>query len=202
MNDAWKIDYAALLAEGRVDSTEAATAWLLEELPHAWYAAYKGAVGRPVDVQRIDCGAFHYLYDLYPGTNEEPTGVEARTVAALGRATPSERARDDSRLRGWVAATEAAFGKEWDKGHFVAHSIGGAVDRAEINVFVQRRDLNRGWSDEGKVYRGMEDYCASNPGALFFNRPIYLDQRARPAYLEVGVLRAVNDLWVERFDNT
>jgi len=201
MLDAWSIDYAALLAEGRAETLEAAIAWLLEELPYAWYAAYKGAVGRSVDVQRIDRGAFHYLYDMYPGTNEEPTGAEARTVAAIGRSSPRDGARDDSRLRGWVAPTETAFGDEWDKGHFIAHSIGGAVDRAEINVFVQRRALNRGWSDEGKVFRKMEDYCAANAGTLFFSRPIYLDQRARPAFLEVGVLRGSTDLWVETFDN-
>jgi len=29
------------------------------------------------------------------------------------------------------------------KGHFIAHSIGGAVDGWELNVFVQRRELNR-----------------------------------------------------------
>lgn len=201
MNDAWRIDYAALLGEGHCETIEAAVAWLLEELPYTWHAAYKGTVGRPVDVQRIDCGPFQYLYDLYPGTNEDPTGAEARTVAAIGQSSPRDGARDDSRLRGWVAATEVAFGKEWDKGHFVAHSIGGAVDRAEINVFVQRRALNRGWSDEGKVYRNMEDHCAGNPGTLFFSRPMYSDQRARPDYLEVGVLRGPNDLWVEMFDN-
>ncbi len=38
-----------------------------------------------------------------------------------------------------VGATETTFGHEWDKGHFVAHSIGGAVDRAEVIVFVQLR---------------------------------------------------------------
>lgn len=160
MLDAWKIDYAALLAEGRVETLEAAIAWLLQELPYAWYTAYKAAAGRPVDVHRIDCGGFLYLYDIYPGTNQEPTGAEARTVGAIGRSSPQSGGRDDSRLRGWVASTEAAFGKEWDKGHFVAHSIGGAVDRAEINVFVQRRALNRGWSHEGKLYREMEE-CTS-----------------------------------------
>ncbi len=28
------------------------------------------------------------------------------------------------------------FGRQWDKGHFVAHSIGGAVDGWELNVFL------------------------------------------------------------------
>ena len=38
-----------------------------------------------------------------------------------------------------MGATETTFGREWDKGHFVAHSIGGAVDRAEVIVFVELR---------------------------------------------------------------
>ena len=34
---------------------------------------------------------------------------------------------------------EIRFDREWDKGHFIAHSIGGAVDRAEVIVFVELR---------------------------------------------------------------
>ncbi len=197
----WKVDYASLLDVGRLETMEAAIARLVEALPYAWYGVYKSLVGRPVDVQRIEAGGYVYLYDAYPGTNTEPLGVEARIVAAVGVSKPHHGARDDARLRGWVGPTETSFGNEWDKGHFVAHSIGGAVDRSELNVFVQRRALNRGWSPEGKLYRSMEQYCGDSPGTLFFSRPIHEDQRARPALLEVGVLRGPRDLWVSLFDN-
>ena len=43
-----------------------------------------------------------------------------------------------------------------DKGHFIAHAIGGGLD---MNIFSQARDLNRGISEQGKVYRLMERYC-------------------------------------------
>ncbi len=49
------------------------------------------------------------------------------------------RDEDDFRPKGWVGATETTFGREWDKGHFVARSICGAVDRAEVIVFLQPR---------------------------------------------------------------
>ena len=111
------------------------------------------------------------MFDHY--TMLEATGVvpydaksEGRLVAVSGRSTVRKGKRDDYRLKGWVGATEKTFGPGWDKGHFIAHAIGGAVDQAEVNVFVQRRDLNRGWSAEGRRYRDMERYCELNPGRL------------------------------------
>jgi hypothetical protein len=126
---------------------------------------------------------------------------ESRLIAVLGLSEPSRKVRDDYRLKGWVGPTEQMYGRRWDKGHFIANSIGGAVDRLEINVFVQRRDLNRGWSAEGKCYREMEKYCVLNPGTFCFSRPIYTDETSRPAFLEYGVLRSDGELWVECFDN-
>lgn len=93
------------------------------------------------------------------------------------------------------------FGRRFDKGHFIAHSIGGYVTGIEANVFIQRRDLNRGWSAEGKIFRSMEKYCAQNPATFCFSRPIYSDGTARPAYVEFGLVRTTGELWVECFDN-
>ncbi len=92
-------------------------------------------------------------------------------------------------------------GREYDKEHFIAHSLDGAVDRLELNVFIQRRDLNRGWSVQGKLYRAMEKYCVLKPGTFCFSRPLYEDQTSRPAFLEFGVLKETGELWVARFDN-
>jgi hypothetical protein len=100
-----------------------------------------------------------------------------------------------------MGATEKTFGRAWDKGHFIAHSLGGAVDQAEVNVFAQRRDLNRGWSVAGKRYRKMERYCELNEDTFCFSRPIYIDQSAKPALLEFGVLKGESEFWVECFDN-
>ncbi len=87
------------------------------------------------------------------------------------------------------------------KGTLHCHSVGGAVDRLEVNVFIQRRDLNRGWSEEGRRYVAMEKYAASHPGTFLFSRPLYEDQTSRPTFLEYGVLKETGELWVEVFDN-
>jgi hypothetical protein len=147
-------------------------------------------------------GTFEYIYDDY--ATLEATGVvatddvtEARLVGAVGFSQPNPVARhhDDSRLRGWIGPTDATFGTSWDKGHFIAHSIGGAVDGLEANVFLQRRSVNRGG------YRRMERYCAANPGVLCFSRPLYRDPSARPSAIEFGVLKPRNEWWVQVFDN-
>ena len=75
------------------------------------------------------------------------------------------------------------------------------VDRAEVNVFVRLRALNRGWSAEGKRFREMEAYCEANPRTFCFNRPTYDDQTARPASFEFGLLKRDGRLWMERFRN-
>ena len=87
---------------------------------------------RAIDIVRMQRGSFEYIYDYY--ATLEATGAvpyspdaEARLVGALGRSAPKVEKRDDGRPRGWVGPTKRMFGHEWDKGHFIAHSIGGAV---------------------------------------------------------------------------
>jgi hypothetical protein len=108
------------------------------------------------------------LIGLHHANEPYSPDAEARLVGVLGRSEPKIERRDDGRLRGWVGPTQKMFGREWDKGHFIAHSIGGAVDGWELNVFVQRRELNRGGSEEGKRFREMEKYCVANHGTFCF----------------------------------
>lgn len=199
------VDYRRVLVEGPAGCL-GAVEFLLQELPYLWRDAYLEMTPHPTDIVRWQRGPFEYIYDDYAsleasGAVPYDPKADARLVAALGRSEPRKTARDDYRLRGWVGATEKMFGRYWDKGHFIAHSIGGAVDGLEANVFVQRRDLNRGWSAEGKRFREMEKYCVLNSGTFCSSRPLYVDQSAKPAFLEFGVLRSDGELWVERFDN-
>ena len=204
-----KVDYNAILATITDRSLEEIITFMAEEIPYVWREAYFCMTPDQTNICRFELGSFEYIYDdsatlADQGGKLNDSEAEARLVAAFGRSTPrerSERVRDDYRLRGWVGPTEASFGKYWDKGHFIAHSIGGAVDRAEVNVFIQKRDLNRGWSKEGKRFRSMEKYCFLNPGTFCFNRPLYIDNSARPAFIEFGVLTDSKKLWVECFDN-
>jgi hypothetical protein len=199
----WNVDYTAFVsgAEGQDVGR-----YLAQELPFAWRDSYLTMGKRPLNIVRFQCRTFEYLYDDtaslgVAGVAVSDSGFEARLVAVSGRSCPRDTKRDDARLRGWVGATEKTFGKIWDKGHFIGHSIGGAVDGTEVNVFVQRRDVNRGWSVQGKQYREMEKHCQLHPGTFCFSRPIYLDQTARPALVEYGLLRNDAELWVECFEN-
>jgi hypothetical protein len=199
-------DYAGLFKEHAFTSFEAHAAFLMEELPLRWVAAYKQATFRLTDIYLIRREPFRYYYDDYATLEQlgkapyDPI-AEARIVAAPGYSTPLTAARDDYRLKGWAGPTEQSFGRAWDKGHFMAHSIGGAVDGWELNVFVQYRRLNRGWSKAGQRFRQMEAYCVGHPGVLCFNRPIYRDGSAKPVAFEFGVLKRSGELWVECFRN-
>jgi hypothetical protein len=203
-----RIDYHELLASAHANTVDEAASFLAEELPYEWRDEYVAFCDRQTDIVRIQHGTFEYIYDDYRSLEKKglvppsPT-AEARVVGVCGMSAPlAKPGRNDTRLRGWIGRTEKLVGKRWDKGHFIGHSLGGVVDGFEANVYWQRRDLNRGWSAEGKKYRRMETFCTANPGTFCFCRPIYADDTSRPTMIEYGVLREVNDLWVACFDNT
>jgi hypothetical protein len=155
---------------------------------------------RPTEVVVYSYGSFEYIFDTYQQSEpyerlSEKAPIEARLVAAIGISNPQRRKRDDGRLRGVsVSALPGVEGK-WDRGHFIAHSIGGTVDGNEANVFLQLRSINRG------RYRSFERYCQRNPGVTCFSRPIYEDTSAHPTQLEVGVFKVDGTLWVQRLPN-
>lgn len=101
-------------------------------------------------------------------------------------------------MRGWLGPTGRVFDDRTDKGHLIAHAFGGGL---AVNIFPQRRDINRGWSTRGKVYRAMEQYCVTYPGTFCFNRLLYADESSRPSTTEFGILKDASTLWVEQFDN-
>ncbi len=196
----WLIDYEriAKIASSR-DATDIA-AFLVEELPYDWRDAYAAHTPRATHVLRVSDEDFTYLFDYFSTLGEPapaPT-VEDRLVCAFGTSREAPAKRNTSRQRGWGGPTEKSFGSDRDKGHFIPHTVGGGL---EINLFVQLRELNRGWSPAGALYRSMERYCQRHPGNFFFNRPLYADASAQPAMLEFGVLKADGQLWVERFEN-
>jgi hypothetical protein len=93
------------------------------------------------------------------------------------------------------------FGTDFDKGHFIAFSIGGEISGGETNIFPHNGALNRGRSEEGRVYRRLETFAANHPGTLFFHRPVYEQETDTPGWLEVGIIRPDLSLWIEVFDN-
>ncbi len=198
-----EIDYNGLFSQISAADMKSKIAFLSEELPHQFHEKYLLMTPRITNLCRYYFKDFEYIYDDY--ATLETTGVvplsptiESRVVGVLGLSNPTSERRDASRLRGWVGATEEYLGENTDKGHFIAHTIGGGL---EVNIFAQRRDINRGWSERGKVFREMEKYCARRAGIFCFNRPIYSEDTSRPWMIEFGLLMESGELWVERFEN-
>jgi hypothetical protein len=198
------IDYDVLLREaGAAQALDGLVEALSEELSYAWLESYKAMTRHPVNVCRLYHGAFRYIYDNYSelersGRVPYSTTIEDRVVAVYGRSGPRSDLRERRRLRGWLGPTTKVFDAATDKGHFIAHTAGGGL---AVNIFPQRRDINRGWSSRGRVYRCMERCCLLNAGTFCFSRAIYDDDSSRPAEIEFGILLDRDMLWVERFEN-
>lgn len=202
----WTIDYNEYLADWSGLAYEEMVKKLKEDFIPEWVYSYKmlkSAFKLSAELLLIRLNGFEYIYDCEP-QSAPAAGLEnpePRVVVVYGTTDPQPVKRDDARLKGWVGPTQKIFGKEWDKGHFIAHVIGGRVDNQEINVFQQLRSLNRGWSEQGKKFRKMETYCSKNKGLFCFHRPVYFGLTAIPDFLEFGVLRPNGNLWVEYFNN-
>ena len=155
----------------------------------AYNAAFAGA-----ELTNIDFDRAVFVFDL----------TLERVVLACALSQPAVAVRDVRRIRGFPGVNAlvkhvlgpAAFIA--DKGHFLGHVSGGQLD---INLFPQRRELNRGWSEEGKVFRAMEKQVAANPGTFFFHQPRYDDDSPIPATLRFGVFNEGSGWRVGTFRN-
>jgi len=200
------IDYNALLQVAPRSGYEDTAAFLQEDVLHLCHDRYCAAASRPLQIVCVPYGTFTYVFDAFEtleGRGEQYGSYEeSRLVVACGRSAPQSSRRDDYRLRGRVGPTNEAFGRRWDKAHYIGHALGGKVDQLEVNVFMQLRAVNRGWSKEGKRFRALERYAAEHSGTLCFARPIYADGTSHPAFLEFGILQTDGTLCVERFPNT
>ncbi|TAK20828.1 MAG: hypothetical protein EPO26_17165 [Chloroflexota bacterium] len=170
---------------------EALADW--EEKVDGWTIAYRvGSEDAAILEVKIEPGIF-----AFDRTAE-------RVVLAYGLSAPPSARRDASRMRGFpdvsVGVHETLGERAFlaDRGHFLAHGAGGSYD---INLFPQRRDLNRGWSTQGRLFRQMEKHVAGRPGTFYFHRAIYVDDTWIPGQLEFGVLVDDQTWWVEVFDN-
>lgn len=158
---------------------------------------YTKAFPRHGDILEFQDHGFTYLFDLQDGK------ADSRVIAVYGLSKPPAGKRDTSRQKGFVATDKddpnRIFGKGlYDRGHFMAHSIGGGMD---VNFFPQNPPLNRGSSDAGKEYTRMERYVAANPNTFVFARPIYTDPTWIPEYLEYAVLQSGGNFWAALFRN-
>jgi hypothetical protein len=199
----YSIDYLGLMSQVLTSDLESKVAFLKKELPLIFHTKYLKMTTRETSICIYYINEFQYIYDNYSqlqATVVVPYSpiIESRVVGVLGCSRLNRKVRDSARLLEWGGPTEKYLGRDTDKGHFVNHNIGGGLD---INIFAQRRDLNRGWSNRGKAYRSMEHYCAKHPGTFCFNRPVYSEDCSRPIMFDFGILMQSGELWVEAFEN-
>lgn len=199
----YRIDYRRLQRAASAASVWELIAHLRLRFPAQWQRVYRATVSHAPNITRVEYGTFDYICDSY--SSMEALGevafdqrVRDRVVAVLGISLPMRGRRRGSMPKGWVEHPEEIDSSGRDKGHFIAHAIGGGLD---MNVFSQARDLNRGLSEQGKVYRLMERYCYENAGTFCFSRPVYEDATSVPRWLEFGLLRDDGRLWFEVFEN-
>jgi hypothetical protein len=134
-----------------------------------------------------------FLFDLASAVDAPQAD---RTVAARGLSRRPSAPRDEAYQRGYPSPRGRAA-RPLDKGHLIPHTAGGELGP---NIFPQDRDLNRGWSLEGRRYRAIEREITGRPGTFFFCHLLYIDESDFPEAVELGVLRA-DGLHVEKFRN-
>jgi hypothetical protein len=195
------LDYLLLFPPPKALTYEARAAALVSELPSLWLHEYQAMCSHVPNVLQFDVEGFQHLFDFTsdPKEDGQAAATEDRLVAVFGHSRAPSAGRDSSRMRGFLGGRlTATEGSLLDKGHFIGHSLGGGTD---VNLFPQRPELNRGWSDPGKVFRRMERHAAGNPGTFIFARPLYNDSTWHPYSLEYGLLMPDLRLWVEHFAN-
>jgi len=197
------IDYDYILSELSTSDIEEIIKFLREMLLDEWCEKYRKMTPTVTNILQFNDNSFDFLFDfsselVTKGVVPRDQAVEDRMVAVFGRSRPISRKRDASRIKGFLGPSSKVFGIKYDKGHFIGHALGGGLD---VNLFPQRRDINRGWSTRGRVFRAMERYCSDNPGTFCFLRPIYCDRSWRPCMIEYGLLTKAGNFWVEKFEN-
>jgi hypothetical protein len=197
------IDYEALLPSAEHRQLDAAVAVLKEEIPYAWFDRYARLTPHPTNVSRIDVEGFEYLFDapeelVRAGSLAAADAVQDRLVGAHGLSRSEKEAREKSAARLADAPrgpAEVVDGGEapYDRGHMMAHSIGGGLD---LNLVPQLASVNR-WG----LWRRMERYCQQQPGSYVFCCPVYFGPSGHPAFIEYGVLKPDCSLWLNVFRN-
>lgn len=204
----WKIDYQAVAVHCHNAEYATHARQLIDCLSDEISWVYYESVAFPASIKEVVTGKSIFLFDKDEvHTPPELIGThtyllkESRIIGAIGISEPAVTKRPSSscfQMSNMYGRTEEIFGKSYDKGHHVCHGAGGGAD---WNLFPQLRSLNRGWSEEGRLYRQMEAYVAANPGTMFFSRPIHLDGSLCPSLLEYGVLMPDRKVWWATFSN-
>jgi hypothetical protein len=197
MNDYYKI--FANLPDGDYESS---VAWLRKELSFELTTVYQNQFENS-DVRHFNDNV-RRMYMLYfdctqDWENDDIYSRAARVVFVFGISAKGTSIRDRKRMRQFLGPLKnhpEYVG--YDKGHFIAHCNDGQID---INLYPQLKELNRGISLQGKLFRSMERYLQNNEGVFYFVRPVYTDLTWFPDQLDFGIFTKERGLLLNRFDN-
>lgn len=161
-----------------------------------WVREYRRTTRGDRDVVEIEGeNGFTYIYDstLRPPLDE----ADNRVIGAWGHSTPAAQPRDKSRMRGYPSP-QRQHKIQVDRGHLIAHAIGGEYD---MNLIPQDADLNQGKGGGDRRWRELERYCEGHPGTPVLVRALYDDITDHPSKLEYVIILDHGVLRVERFEN-
>lgn len=146
------------------------------DLISLWEDLYDNMTGIENQLVNFSDGHYQCIFDL----------DYERVVCFYGLTKPNYELRDRIRQAGFIRGFSKYYNGK-DRGHFLSHRQGGGMD---INFFPQKKEVNRGWSPAGKVYRMIERFCSKNKDIFCFARPIYsADNRTwDPNSLEYGIV--------------
>jgi hypothetical protein len=193
--------YYKIFAEVQDIDYEEGVHWLERELELSLTKAYEEKF-KGADVRHFnDTGRRLYtlFFDCTQDLGDDPYGRAARVVFVYGKSAPGMTVRDHKRMSQFFGA----FKNQpeyvgYDKGHFIAHSNDGQIDQ---NLYPQLKELNRGLSPQGKLFRSMERYLQRNEDLFYFVRPVYNDLTWIPDQIEFGIFTKERGLLLNRFDN-
>jgi hypothetical protein len=200
-----QIDYDKLLLPREFKIAQDVYQYFWDEVTTHWTGEYTKVFPKHGEIFLQTFEGYAFLLDMiWPDdamadvNNELP---EPRVISFFGITTINVNEKNRRRMaRGWGKTSEAfgRFGVDYDKGHFIAHTLGSPVD---MNIFPQKRSINRGWCEEGKTFRAMERAIQVNPGTFVFSRPIYNDLTVCPFQLEYGYFDRELKLQMKIFSN-
>jgi len=165
-------DYQSLVTKFKIKSVQELHQLFFDDIAYSWMRSYEKMSPKHGEITLQKFYDFAFVIDdgnqLRRGPDDDREILEGRTVAAFGISNTNVSPTNRQTMKSWLGKSLEIFscyGNDYDKGHFIAHGYGGPID---VNLFPQRRDINRGWHEEGKPYRQMERYVAANPGTFVF----------------------------------
>lgn len=196
------LDYARIVKDNDLKNTSDVMKFFVDFIADAWIDLYIDSAGYSGEITLQYYYKYAYIFDdtstaLNNGYEEYS---QPRVLGAFGISHGGVDQKNRKIMRGHPNASVVGSklnGLKYDNGHFMSHLSGGSID---LNLFPQRRDVNRGWG-EWKRYREMERYVCNNPGTFAFSRPLYEDLTIVPCQLEYGYCDLRLNFIFETFPN-